>query len=143
VALEVHETAASAETEALGAELARRLEPGDVVLIAGDLGSGKTTFVRGACVALGVETRVTSPTFTIGQRYAGRLRVGHLDLYRLGSLADEVPGLLEEYLDPQGVAFIEWPGDEVAELAGADGLRVRARVVLEHLGGDGRRITIS
>jgi tRNA threonylcarbamoyladenosine biosynthesis protein TsaE len=143
VAPAVHETEASRETEALGAAVARSLGPGDVVLIAGELGSGKTTFVRGACSALGVETRVTSPTFTIGQRYLGRLPVGHLDLYRLGSLGDEVPGLLDEYLDPSGVAFIEWPGDDVAELAGAEGLQVRARVTLEHLGGDRRRVTIS
>src|ERR1700741_3004694 len=72
------------ETEALAAELARRLAVGDVVTVAGELGSGKTTFVRGACGALGVRERVTSPTYTIGHRYHGDgVEVSHLDLYRL------------------------------------------------------------
>src|ERR671915_501387 len=82
----VKHTHGPGETEAAGAELARRLGPGDVVLVSGDLGSGKTTFVRGACRALGVEAPVTSPTFVIGQVYAGAVEVAHLDLYRLDSL---------------------------------------------------------
>ena len=96
-------TTCASETEALGAALARTLSAGDVVLIDGDLGAGKTTFVRGACRALGVESVITSPTFTIGQRYpaTGRVRlVSHLDLYRLGSLRDEDPDLLADYLGP-------------------------------------------
>jgi len=75
-------SASAAETEHLAAELARALAPGDVVTVAGELGAGKTTFVRGACRALGVEGPVTSPTYTIGHRYRGRLTVSHLDLYR-------------------------------------------------------------
>ena len=75
-------TATACETEALGARLARRLSAGDVVTVSGELGSGKTTFVRGACRALGIEVPVTSPTFTIGHRYPGRPDVSHLDLYR-------------------------------------------------------------
>jgi tRNA threonylcarbamoyladenosine biosynthesis protein TsaE len=127
-----------AETEAAGAELARALTPGDVVLVSGELGSGKTTFVRGACRALGVEGPVTSPTFTIGQVLGESPEIAHLDLYRLGSLAGEDPALLEDYLTPERVAFVEWP--EVAEPALQ---RVTARVLLEHAGGNRRRITVA
>jgi tRNA threonylcarbamoyladenosine biosynthesis protein TsaE len=89
------ETNSAEETARLGAELAATLGPGSVVVISGELGAGKTTFVRGASQALGVTEPVTSPTFTIGQRYPARdgLVVAHLDLYRLGSLADEDPDL--------------------------------------------------
>ena len=132
------ETESPQETEAAGAELAGRLAPGDLVLVSGELGSGKTTFVRGACRALGVEGPVTSPTFTVGQVLAGSPDVAHLDLYRLGSLAGEDPALLDDYLTPERIAFVEWPA--VAE-AGFE--HVAARVLLEHLGGDRRRITIA
>ena len=132
------ESADPGETEAAGAALARRLVPGDVVLVSGELGAGKTTFVRGACRALGVLQPVTSPTFTIGTLLAGReVEVAHLDLYRLHTLAGEDPALLEDYLTPDRIGFVEWP--EVAE---GEPLRVRARVRLEHLGGDRRRITV-
>jgi tRNA threonylcarbamoyladenosine biosynthesis protein TsaE len=126
------------ETEAAGADLARSLARGDVVLVSGELGSGKTTFVRGACRALGVDGPVTSPTFTIGHVLGGSPEVAHLDLYRVGSLAGEDPGLLEDYLTPERVGFVEWPS--VAE---ADLERVAARVLLEHAGGDRRRITLA
>lgn len=126
-------------TEAAGARLAADLAPGDVVLVAGELGSGKTTFVRGACRALGVEEPVTSPTFTVGQVYAGdRLEVAHLDLYRLGSLAGEDPALLEDYLTSERVAFVEWP-----DVAGQALEPVRARVSLTHGGGDRRVVEIA
>ncbi len=118
--------------------LAGRLAPGDVVLVSGELGSGKTTFVRGACRALGVEVPVTSPTFTIGQVYAGRVEVAHLDLYRLESLAGEDPALLEDYLTAQRIGFVEWPA--VGEPA-ID--RVAATVRLEHAGDDRRRLEIA
>ena len=104
------ESSSPQETEAAGAELAAGCEPGDVVLVSGELGSGKTTFVRGACRALGVEGPVTSPTFTIGQCWAGSPEVAHLDLYRLESLAGEDPALLDDYLTPERIAFVEWPG---------------------------------
>ena len=104
-----HSTEGAAATEALAAELAESLRQGDVVTVAGDLGAGKTTFVRGAARALGVEEPVTSPTFTIGHRYSGRVPVSHLDLYRLGDLAGEEPGLLDDYLTPDAIAFVEWP----------------------------------
>jgi len=134
----VHTTSGAAETEALAAQLAAALEPGDVVLIAGELGAGKTTFVRGACRALGVESRVTSPTFTIGQRYDGRVPVSHLDLYRLVDLGGEDPALLSDYLTPERVAFVEWP--EAAE--GFVGRPVAVRVRLAHRGGDLREVAI-
>ncbi|HEU4943955.1 MAG TPA: tRNA (adenosine(37)-N6)-threonylcarbamoyltransferase complex ATPase subunit type 1 TsaE, partial [Solirubrobacterales bacterium] len=87
-------TESAAETEALGAQLAERLERGDVVVVSGEVGAGKTTLIRGACRALGVEDPVTSPTFTIGQRYeGGGLPIAHLDLYRLEDLDGEDPAL--------------------------------------------------
>jgi tRNA threonylcarbamoyladenosine biosynthesis protein TsaE len=103
------ETSSPEETEALGAELAGRLEPGDVVTVSGELGSGKTTFVRGACIALGVRERVTSPTYTIGHRYHGeRGEVSHLDLYRFDGVSAAEWGDLEPYFD-NAIAFVEWP----------------------------------
>jgi tRNA threonylcarbamoyladenosine biosynthesis protein TsaE len=123
----------AAETEAAGAELAARLRPGDVVLVSGELGTGKTTFVRGACRALGVEGPVTSPTFTIGQVLSGGVEVAHLDLYRLDA---PDPSLLEDYLTPERIGFVEWPWDGGFE-------RVAARVRLEHAGGDRRTIEVS
>lgn len=136
------ETTGAAETEALGARLAATLRPGDVVLVSGEMGAGKSCFVRGACRALGVTGPVTSPTFTIGRHYSGReLEVSHLDLHRLAGLEDEDPGLLADYLGPDRVAFVEWP--EVAadvELPAA-GRRVRVR--LEHLGRDRRRVKVA
>ena len=86
------------ETEALAADLARRLATGDIVTVAGELGSGKTTFVRGACGALGVRERVTSPTYTIGHRYHGDdVEVSHLDLYRFEDVSPAEWGDLEPY----------------------------------------------
>jgi len=134
----VVESAGPDETEAAGAALAARLAPGDVVLVSGELGAGKTTFVRGACRALGVTEPVTSPTFTIGTLLQGAdLEVAHLDLYRLATLSGEDPALLDDYLTPERIAFVEWPG--VADDAP---MRVAARVRLEHLGGDRRRIEV-
>jgi tRNA threonylcarbamoyladenosine biosynthesis protein TsaE len=139
----VHRTAGPAETEALAARVAAALAPGDVVLLAGELGAGKTTFVRGAARALGVEAAVTSPTFTIGRRYEGRLPVSHLDLYRLGDLADEDPTLLADYLAGERIAFVEWPAEPAALLALAgEGVRLAARVLLAHGGGDEREIVV-
>jgi tRNA threonylcarbamoyladenosine biosynthesis protein TsaE len=133
-------TAGPGETEAIAAWLARRLRPGDVVLVSGELGAGKTTFVRGACRALGVQAPVTSPTFTIARRYDGDVPISHLDLYRLGDLADEDPALLADELAEDRVAFVEWP--EVGAPAGLDPERVAARVSLEHRGGDRRLVRI-
>lgn len=137
-ASERHTTASAAETEALGAALVAALSPGDVVLLTGEVGAGKTTFVRGACRALGVTAPVTSPTFTLGRRYEeGRVPVSHLDLYRLGALADEEDGLLADYLTGAEIAFVEWPPQATAQLG-----RVAARVGLAHAGGDRREVVI-
>jgi tRNA threonylcarbamoyladenosine biosynthesis protein TsaE len=134
-------TASAAETEAVAAGLAAGLQPGDVVLVSGEMGAGKTTFVRGACRALGVSVPVTSPTFTIARRYEdGRVPVSHLDLFRLAEgLEEEEPELLDDELGPDRVAFVEWP--EVAGEA-LPGVHIAARVRLEHAGGDRRRVVI-
>jgi tRNA threonylcarbamoyladenosine biosynthesis protein TsaE len=135
-------TEGPAETEALGAGLAAGLGPGDVVVVSGELGSGKTTLIRGACRALEVAEPVVSPTFTIGRTYRGRLPVSHLDLYRLTDLEAEDPGLLDDYLVPDAVAFVEWPEGAERELE-RDGVRVARRVEIRHAGGDRREISIS
>lgn len=128
----------AAETEAAGKKIAAALGPGDVVVISGEMGAGKTTLIRGACRALGVEGPVTSPTFTIGQRYTGRIPVSHLDLYRLNGLEGEDPGLLDDYLDAASIAFVEWPAAAEPELAGRPLLEIR----ITHLGADQRQIEI-
>ena len=108
--MRVVETSNPEQTESLGAELAAELRPGDLVLVRGELGAGKTTLVRGAARALGVNDPVTSPTFSIGHRYrAPAVMVSHLDLYRLGELEHEDPELLADYLGPGRIAFVEWP----------------------------------
>ena len=135
-----HVTDSPAATEALAAGLAETLQAGDVVLVSGDLGAGKTTFVRGACRALGVTGRITSPTFTIARRYAsGRVPISHLDLYRLAGAPAGDPQLLEDELGPDRVAFVEWPEADGTPLSGA---RVVARVLLEHDGPEERIVTI-
>jgi tRNA threonylcarbamoyladenosine biosynthesis protein TsaE len=139
VGTERTETRSAVETEAVGAKLADRLEPGDVVIVAGEVGAGKTTLIRGAARALGVVEPVTSPTFTIGQRYAGgRLPISHLDLYRLEDLEGEDPALLDDYLGPDGVAFVEWPAAGEGRLG-----RPAVAVRLEHAGEERRTIEIS
>jgi tRNA threonylcarbamoyladenosine biosynthesis protein TsaE len=106
------------------------------VTVAGELGSGKTTFVRGACRALGVEQPVTSPTYTIGNRYAGRVPVSHLDLYRLEQVGDPDWAGLEPYFE-DAVVFVEWPE------AGAERLPpLRATVRIAHAGEDRRTIEL-
>jgi tRNA threonylcarbamoyladenosine biosynthesis protein TsaE len=138
VSVSVVETKDPRETEALGAKLAAGLKDGDVVLVLGELGSGKTTLVRGAARALGVTDPITSPTFSIGHRYRGlEVTVTHLDLYRLAGLEHEDPGLLSDYLGPGRIAFVEWPPNVAGELSSA-----RLRVTLSHLGGDCRHIEV-
>jgi tRNA threonylcarbamoyladenosine biosynthesis protein TsaE len=133
------ESHSAAETEALGARLAERLGAGDVVVVSGEVGAGKTTLIRGACRALGIEGPVTSPTFTIGHRYeGGRLPVSHLDLYRLGSLEDEDPALLDDYLTSGAISFVEWPAVAEPQLSGRRVVAVR----LSHAGGDSRAIEL-
>ena len=125
-----------AETEAIAARLASLLEPEDVVTVAGELGAGKTTFVRGACRELGVTQPVTSPTFTVGHRYSGRVPVSHLDLYRFSGVSAAEWGDLEPYFD-DAVCFVEWP-----EAAGSDLPPVRAAVTLLHVDPNHRRVRL-
>jgi tRNA threonylcarbamoyladenosine biosynthesis protein TsaE len=129
-------SASAAETERIAARLARELRPGDLVTVSGELGTGKTTFVRGACRALGVEGPVTSPTFTVGHRYRGDVEVSHLDLFRFQGVSPAEWGDLEPYFDG-ALCFVEWP--EAAE----GGLPTpRVRVSMKHAGGDRRLIAI-
>ena len=118
------ESCSPEETESVAARLARGLRRGDVVTVAGDLGSGKTTFVRGACRALGVTEPVTSPTFTVGHRYDG---VSHLDLYRFAGVSSAEWGDLEPYFE-DAIVFVEWP--EAGERALP---QPRVRVHLRHI----------
>ena len=134
--MQVFETDSPAATVAVGAQLAGRLEPGDVVHVLGELGAGKTTLVRGACRALGVSGPITSPTFSIAHRYSAvdGPAVAHLDLYRLAGLDGEDPDLLADYVGDDRITFIEWPRGPVDEL----GRQPRIIVELSHLP-DGRR----
>jgi tRNA threonylcarbamoyladenosine biosynthesis protein TsaE len=130
------ETDSPEETEALAARVAASLVPGDVVTVSGELGSGKTTFVRGACRALGVTGPVTSPTYTIGHRYEGRVPVSHLDLYRFAGVSEADWGALEPYFET-AVVFVEWP-----EAAGSALPTPRLRVRLRHVDERRRLIVI-
>ena len=128
-------------TERAGAQLAQSLAPGDVVLISGELGAGKTTFVRGALRNLGVDGPVTSPTFVVGHVHDGHQGpLAHLDLYRLAGMGSEDPGLLDEFFREDTIAFVEWP--EQAPGAWPEE-RVTHRVHLAHGGGDERRIEVT
>lgn len=127
-------TASPAETEVAGERLAQKLTPGDVLLLEGPLGSGKTTFVRGLARGLGVGGHVASPTFQLVRVYEGRVPLAHADLYRLDDPADAVSDLgLEELLD-RGVVVVEW-GDRIA-WPGA------ARLRLEDEGPQRRRLRL-
>lgn len=124
------------ETEQIAARVAAELEPGDVVTVSGELGAGKTTFVRGACRALGVTSPVTSPTFTVGHRYAGTIEVSHLDLFRFQGLSAAEWGDLEPYFD-NAITFVEWPE------AARDALPpVRVAVGLRHVDREHRLVTL-
>src|SRR4051812_16283570 len=129
-------TSSAEETEALGARLATRLHAGDVVAVSGELGAGKTTFVRGAARALGVSEPVSSPTFTIGHRYEAPVPVAHLDLYRLVGLDPEEWGDLEPYFEGT-IAFVEWPEHGGEWLPAA-----RASVTLSHVDETRRQVSI-
>jgi tRNA threonylcarbamoyladenosine biosynthesis protein TsaE len=124
------------ETEAIAARLARELRVGDVVTVSGELGSGKTTFVRGACRALGVTAPVTSPTYTIGHRYEGDPDVSHLDLYRFTGVSAAEWADLEPYFEG-AIVFVEWP-----EAAGSGLPDVRLKVRLEHVDVERRSIRL-
>jgi tRNA threonylcarbamoyladenosine biosynthesis protein TsaE len=132
-----HTSPSPEETERIAAQLAAELRLGDVVTVSGELGSGKTTFVRGAARALGVTDRVTSPTYTIGNRYHGRVVVSHLDLYRFEHLTPTEWGDLEPYFD-DAVVFVEWPEAGAGVLPPA-----RAVVELRHAAGSRRAVRIA
>jgi len=131
------ESSSPEETEGIAASLASRLSPGDVVTVAGELGAGKTTFVRGACRALGVTSPVTSPTYTVGHLYHGHVDVSHLDLYRFEGMSDSEWGDLERYFE-DAVAFVEWPEAGASFLPPA-----RVEVRLRHLEERHRLIVLS
>ncbi len=130
------ESSSPEETERIAARLAYGLDVGDVVTISGELGTGKTTFVRGACRALSVSSPVTSPTYAIGNRYAGRVTVSHLDLYRFSAMSELDWADLEPYFD-DAVVFVEWP-----EAAGSYLPSPRARVRLRLIGPERRLIDL-
>lgn len=117
--------------------MAGGLRPGDVVLVAGEVGTGKTTFVRAAAQALGVREPIISPSFMIGRMYAADVPVSHVDLFRLDALEREDPALLSDYLGPETVVFVEWPEAAEGQL---DPARVVLRVHLAHLRNDSRNL---
>ena len=126
------------DTRALGAALARGLRPGDVVLLSGDLGAGKTAFVRGLARGMGIDPEeVASPTFVLLTAYPGRLTLHHADLYRLRGAGDERELGLEELPGRNGALAIEW-----AERLGDEPWPWRIHVTLAHAGGDARTIEI-
>ena len=118
-------TAAVDETRALGGAVAAVVDTGDVVVLVGDLGAGKTAFVQGLAAALGVTAPVTSPTFTLANRYVGRLVVNHLDVYRFDDPEEAADLALPELLD-EGVTLVEW-GDTILSDLPAEHLSVRIR----------------
>lgn len=120
----VARTIAVGETRDLAAALAALAQPGDLVLLAGDLGAGKTAFAQGFGAGLGVTEPITSPTFTLAQQYAGRLTMHHLDVYRLDQLGEVAELGLGELLDDDGVVLIEW-GDAIVPVLPSDYLEVR------------------
>ncbi len=102
-------TSGPEETHLLARDFAKQLEPGDVVCFYGDLGAGKTTFIRGICAELGVTDYITSPTFTLINEYNGELPIYHFDFYRLTTPAELADLGLEEYFYSDGICCIEWP----------------------------------
>ncbi len=127
----LRETSAPEETEAAGEELGRRLRKGDLVLLKGELGAGKTTFVRGMARGAGSSAAVASPTFQLVRIYPGRLQLAHVDLYRIEHSTELADVGIDELADA-GAVVVEW-GDRI-EVPDA------ALIEIEHLGGDRRRI---
>jgi len=131
-------TTAPEDTEAAGERLGATLGPGDVVALTGELGAGKTVFVRGLVRALGVTTGATSPTFVLVNEYRGRLPIHHVDAYRTTSLAELLDLGLEEMMDGDGVTLVEW-AERLEPL-----LPPRAvRVSISGVGDEPRQITIA
>ena len=128
-------TSSAEETEAAGERLGRTLRPGDLLLLAGELGAGKTTFVRGLARGLGVEGQVQSPTFQLVRMHAGEVPLAHVDLYRVGTAAELDDLGLEEILE-EGVVAIEW-GSRVIRPPGRWG-----RLDIEPLGAESRLLRL-
>ena len=134
----VTETHSQAETEAAGAAFAAALKPGDVTAMYGELGAGKTAFVRGALRALGYEGAVSSPTFAIVNEYrGGKLDAAHFDVYRIGSEEELYGTGFYDYLDGRWILFIEWSENIPFAVTGD-----MARVIIEKTGAGGRRVTV-
>ncbi len=134
----VIETTGEEETVVAGAELAKALRPGDVLAFYGDLGAGKTAFIRGVARGLGIEARVSSPTFTIVNEYPGKVSLFHFDMYRLAS-SDELFEIgWEDYLERGGVCCVEWT-ENVEDAIPYDAVTVR----IEKNGENTRKIFIT
>ena len=133
----VARTASVVDTRALAAEVAALIGPGDVVVLGGDLGAGKTAFTQGLGAALGVTEQIVSPTFTIERVYEGRLTLHHLDVYRLDNLHEALDLGLDEALDDGEVAVVEW-GEAVSGVLGRDYLLARLAL---GAGDDDRTVT--
>lgn len=118
------ESTSPADTAALAATLAGRAAPGDVLVLVGDLGAGKTAFSKAYGAALGVTEPMTSPTFTLAREYQGRLPLHHLDVYRLEMMSEVLDLDLPDLLDSGGVVLIEW-GDAILSTLPADFLEIR------------------
>lgn len=125
------------QTRAIASVLAGGLSGGDVVVLAGDLGAGKTTFVQGAAEGLGVRAHVTSPSFVLVREYAGRARIVHVDVYRMNSLQEVIDLGYEELFAPDTITFIEW-GDAVGAVLPDARFEVEIRATSD----DERRISI-
>lgn len=137
------QSASAEETQVLAAELAAGLGPGDVVHVCGEIGSGKTTFIRGACRALGFSGPVTSPSYTICNRYEhGELLISHLDCQRLEGSSVEEAGLLDDEVGPNRITFIEWPQHSELAVGQLAIVPASARVELSHEGVSDRSISI-
>jgi tRNA threonylcarbamoyladenosine biosynthesis protein TsaE len=137
VTVRLHTTSTEA-TKAVAATVAGHVRPGDLLLLVGDLGAGKTTFAQGFAKALGVEETVTSPTFTLARTYPGRLRMHHVDVYRLNRMAEVSDLALGELIDSNGVTLIEW-GDAILALLPRAYLEVRLELCD---GADDRDVTV-
>ena len=116
-------TRSAEDTKSLAAAVAELAQPGDLLLLVGDLGAGKTTFTQGFAAALGISEPVTSPTFTLAREYHGRLLLHHLDVFRLDQIAEVLDLGLPELLDSDGVVLIEW-GDAIRQTLPNDYLEV-------------------
>ena len=137
-------TNAEADTEAIATKFALQLRPGDVVHISGEVGAGKTTFVRGACRQLGVQGPVTSPSYTICNRYeATSGQIAHLDCQRLEAQVDQEGGLLDDALGPQTITFIEWPQSSAEAVGLLASVPPSFTIEISHRGPQQRELTIS